>query len=69
MPDNAVRLLALMLPRNTVYRRSVTSLQAEGFTKRALAWLLKCLIDTSFLPRQSRGGRYLPPAPSATETA
>jgi hypothetical protein len=48
----AVRLLALMFPRDTAYRRSVTSLQAEGFIKRALARLLKRLIDTGFLSKE-----------------
>jgi hypothetical protein len=41
-----------MFPRDTVYRRSVTSLQAEGFTKRALTRLLKRLIDTGFLSKE-----------------
>jgi hypothetical protein len=52
LPPDAVHLLALMFPRNTVYRRSVTSLQEEGFTKRMLARLLKRLIDTGFLSKE-----------------
>jgi hypothetical protein len=52
LPPDAVRPLTLMFPRDTVYRRSVTSLQAEGFTKRALARLLKRLIDTGFLSKE-----------------
>ena len=52
LPPDAVRLLALMFPTDTVYRRSVTSLQAEGFTKRTLARLLKRLIDTGFLSKE-----------------
>jgi hypothetical protein len=57
----------------------VTSLQAEGFTKRALARLLKRLIDTGFLSKEpGQAGvvttyrlhlPHLPPAPSATEAA
>ena len=35
-----------------VYRRSVASLQVEGFTKRTLARLLKRLIDTGFLSKE-----------------
>jgi hypothetical protein len=52
LPPDVLRLLTLMFPRDTVYRRSVTSLQAEGFTKRALARLLKRLIDTGFLSKE-----------------
>jgi hypothetical protein len=52
LPPDAVRLLALMFSRDSVYRRSVTSLQAEGFTKRALTRLLKRLIDTGFLSKE-----------------
>jgi hypothetical protein len=52
LPPDVVRLLALMFPRDTVYRRSVTGLQAEGFTKRALTRLLKRLIDTGFLSKE-----------------
>ena len=52
LPPDAVRLLALMFPRDTVYRSSVTSLQAEGFTRRELVRLLKRLIDTGFLSKE-----------------
>jgi hypothetical protein len=45
-----------MFPRDSVYRRSVASLQAEGFTKRALARLLKRLIDTGFLSKEPGQG-------------
>jgi hypothetical protein len=38
--------------QNTVYQRSVTSPEAEGFTKRALARLLKRLIDTGCLSKE-----------------
>jgi len=79
LPPDAVRLLALMFPRDTVYRRSVTSLQAEGFTKRALARLLKRLIDTGFLSKEPGQAGVVttyrlrlphpPPACAATETA
>ena len=52
LPPDAARLLAIMFPTDTVYRRSVASLQAEGFTKRTLARLLKRLIDTGFLSKE-----------------
>jgi hypothetical protein len=52
LPPDTARLLAIMFHTDTVYRRSVTSLQAEGFTKRALARLLKRLIDTGFLSKE-----------------
>jgi hypothetical protein len=52
LPPDAVRLLALMFPRTTVYRSSVTSLEPEGFTKRALTRLLKRLIETGFLSKE-----------------
>ena len=46
LPPDAVRLLAVMFPTDTVYRRSVTSLVAEGFDKRTLVRLLESLVDT-----------------------
>ena len=52
LPADAVRLLAIMFPTDTVYRRSVRSLGLEGFTQYSLAHLLKDLVDTGFLSKE-----------------
>jgi len=52
LPPDTARLLALMFPRGTVYRRSVRSLVAEGFDPMTLRRLLPALIDTGFLSKE-----------------
>ena len=52
LPPDAERLLAVMFPRDTVCRRSVPSLAAEGFDRRTLPHLLESLIDVGFLSKE-----------------
>jgi hypothetical protein len=55
LPPEAGRLLAVMFPRDTVFRSSVTSLSAEGFNRRIVVKLAESLIEAGFLSRE--GGR------------
>ena len=52
LPPDAARLLALMFPRGTVYRRSVRSLVAEGLDQTTLRRLLEGLIEAGFLSKE-----------------
>jgi hypothetical protein len=55
-PD-AARLLAVMFPRDTVCRRSVTSLMREGFDRGTLRKLLNSLTAAGFVSKEmSRRG-------------
>ena len=52
LPPDAGRLTAVMFPRDTVFRRSLSSLGAEGFDRKTVTKLLKRLIDTDFLSKE-----------------
>jgi len=52
LPADAGRLLAVMFPRETVYRRSLGSLKAQGFELKPLRRLVEALVETGFLSRE-----------------
>jgi hypothetical protein len=54
LPPEAVRLLAVMFPRDTVFRSSVASLAAEGFDRKTVIKLVESLIEAGFLSRKGR---------------
>jgi hypothetical protein len=57
LPPEAVRLLAVMFPRHTLCRRSVTSLVQERFDRGTLRKLLNSLTAAGFLSKEmSRRG-------------
>jgi hypothetical protein len=49
LPPSAVRLLAVMLPRDDVCQRRLTDLEADGFDERTIHYLLRALVDAGFL--------------------
>ena len=57
LPPIAACLLAVMFPRDTVFRRSVASLRAEGFDRRTLRRLVEALVETGFLSRDEQRRR------------
>ena len=70
LPPSAVRLLAVMFPRD-VCQRSVADLEAEGFDRRTVRSLLRALVDAGFLSSERPWGAvpniyrlHLPPVQS-----
>ena len=68
LPPDAGRLLALMFPRDTIFRGTVKSLTVRGFDEGTARKLLSSLIAAGFLSkepqRQGIAGTYrlhLPP--------
>jgi hypothetical protein len=59
LPPDAARLLAVMFPRDTVFRGSMPSLMAEGFDRNLLRKLLGSLVDAGFLSKQLAGRGWL----------
>ena len=53
LPPDAARLLAIMFPRSTVFRGSAASLVAQGFDDRTVRLLLRALVETGFVPKES----------------
>ena len=61
LPSDAVRLLAVMFPRDDVCQRRLDDLAAKGFDRRTLPHLLRTLIHAGFLSKEpNRGGRGVP---------
>ena len=56
LPPSAVRLLAVMFPRDDVCQRSVADLEAEGFDRRTVRSLLRALVDAGFLSTERPWG-------------
>jgi hypothetical protein len=52
LPPDAGRLLAIMFARDTVCRRSLGSLKADGFERRPVIQLLKILTAAGFLTKE-----------------
>ena len=59
LPRNAVRLLVVMFPSEDVCQRSLEALVAEGFTRKTLPEMLRCLIEAGLLSKQ-RGSARIP---------
>ena len=51
LPPDAVRLLAIMFRRGTVFQGSEGGLAAKGFDRRAVRLLLRALIAAGFLSK------------------
>ena len=56
LPPSAVRLLAVMFPRDDVCQRRLRELVAEGFDGRTLRRLLRALVDAGFLSTERPWG-------------
>ena len=56
LPPSAVRLLAVMFPRDDVCQRSLVDLEAEGFDERTVHYLLRALVDAGFLFKERTWG-------------
>jgi len=56
LPPSAVRLLAVMFPRDDVCQRSAADLEAEGFDRRTVRFLLRALVDAGFLFKERTWG-------------
>ena len=56
LPPSAVRLLAVMFPRDDVCQRRLRELVAEGFDGKTLRRLLRALVDAGFLSTERPWG-------------